>query len=153
MRTHQALRGTVAALLVVPLLTGIASLNVRPAAAVVTPVANPPIADSCGVDVTVVLDASGSVQSSDAVEEVRGAAEALLDALKNTNSSARVTQFATLTQQLAPRTSVDDATLASGRRPHGTPSTRYYNPQPPRPAGTSIRRYDGSGNPLSGGQL
>lgn len=85
---------------------GLAGWAAPPAAAAVTP--NPPIEERCGLDVTLVLDASGSVQTSNAVNQVRGAAEAFLDALSNTDSTARVTQFATVSQQLAPSTTVDD---------------------------------------------
>ena len=92
-------------------------------------VANPLIADSCGVDVTLVLDASGSIQSSNAVSKVRNAAEAFLDSLRNTKSTARVTQFATVTQELAPYTLVDDAALAQGGALRQGRRLGYYNPE------------------------
>jgi hypothetical protein len=119
-----------------------------PVARAVVPAPNPLIADSCGVDVTLVLDASGSVQSSGAVEQVRDAATAFLEALQNTRSTARVTQFATLSEQLAPYAVVDDASLAVGGV-HQTAIIRYYNPRPPRPSSVNIYRYDGNGNPQS----
>ena len=80
----------------------------------IDPVANPPIEESCGVDVTLVLDASGSISSAGAVDDVRDAAQAFLDSLKNTDSTARVTQFATASEQLAPPTLVTDASLGPG---------------------------------------
>ncbi len=108
--------------------------GVAPAAADAPPTSepsvNPVIADSCGVDVTLVLDASGSIQSSNAVSKVRNAAEAFLDSLRNTKSTARVTQFATVTQELAPFTLVDDAALAQGGDLRKAVD-RYYNPKPP----------------------
>ena len=91
-------------LLVPPALVGLVGPGLPTAAAAVTPLANPPIAEGCGINTTLVLDASGSVSSSGAVEDVRDAADAFLTALTNTNSSARVTQFASFSQQLAPRT-------------------------------------------------
>lgn len=116
-----------------------------PAAADVPSDANPPIEQSCGLDVTLVLDASGSVSSSHAVEDVRDAGSTLLDALTNTNSTARVTQFASLSEQLAPRTGIDDAALERDGA-LGQAVTDYYNPIPPRPGQVTIESYDGSGN-------
>jgi LPXTG-motif cell wall-anchored protein/uncharacterized repeat protein (TIGR01451 family) len=113
-----------------------------------TPAPNPTMPDSCGTNVTLVLDASGSIQSSDAVSTVRNAGEAFLDALADTGSFARVTQFATLTQQLAPQTEVTTASLQSGGV-FRQAIDGYYNPQPPRPSGVTIHRYDGSGDPAS----
>jgi hypothetical protein len=109
---------------------------------------NPPIEETCGVDVTLVLDASGSIQSSNAVENVRDAAEAFLDSLRNTNSTARVTQFATVSEELAPSTLVDDASLDTGGV-LGRAITRYYDPKPPRPPDVAFHQYRGSGNPQS----
>ena len=120
-----------------------------PASAQVPPATpNPPIEESCGVDVTLVLDASGSINSSHAVEDVRDAADAFLDALRNTNSTARVTQFGTVSAQLAARTAVDDASLGTGGA-LAAALRGYYNPIPPAVPPQTFRRYDGSGNPLS----
>ena len=47
------------------------ALTSSPAAAAVPPDPNPPIEQSCGVELTLVLDASGSVSSSHAVDDVR----------------------------------------------------------------------------------
>lgn len=109
----------------------------------VAAVANPPIADSCGVDVTLVLDASGSISSSHAVDTVRRAADSFLDSLINTNSTARVIQFGTLSAQLAPRTVVDTTSLASGGALRNAVDG-YYNPRPPRPNGVNLYQYTGS---------
>lgn len=88
------------------------------------------------------------MSSSNAVGDVRNAAEAMLDSLSGTSSAARVTQFATLAQQLAPRTVIDDASLGTGGALRQA-INGYYNPQPPRPSNVNIQSYDGSGNPLS----
>ena len=82
--------------------------------AAIDPKPNPPIEESCGVEVTLVLDASGSISSAGAVDDVRNAAQSFLDSLKNTDSTARVTQFATASEQLAPPTLVTDASLGPG---------------------------------------
>lgn len=113
-----------------------------------TPVANPPIADSCGTNVVLVLDASGSIESSNAVDDVRDAGAAFLDALADTGSTARVLQFASVSEQLAGQAEVTAQSLQSGgvfrRAIDG-----YYSPKPPRPSGVTIYQYDGSGDPQS----
>lgn len=111
-----------------------------------TPFPNPRIADSCGTNVTLVLDASGSIGSNE--RNVRDAGEAFLDALADTGSTARVLQFASLSEQLAPQTEVTAASLQTGGV-FRTALNRYYNPKPPRPSNVTIHTYDGSGNPQS----
>jgi uncharacterized repeat protein (TIGR01451 family) len=120
-------------------------LSTPPAYAAVPPAANPEIEQSCGLDLTLVMDASGSIGDDD--DNVRAAGDALLSALKNTNSTARVTQFATLSQLLASRTQIDDTSMANG----GVLAEAlqdYNNPRPPRPGNVDIYRYNG-GNPQS----
>ena len=114
------------------------------------PAPNPPIAKACGIDVSLVLDASGSVESAHAVGDVRDAAAELLDALKDTGSTARVLQFATLAEELAPRQLVDDVSMGNNGDLDDAVDG-YFNPQPQRPSNVTIRRYDGSGNPASEG--
>lgn len=146
-RWSHAIRVVVAAALVAGSV-GVAALHDRQpveAAPSIDPVANPPIEDSCGIDVTLVLDASGSIQSSNAVDDVRNAAAAFLDSLRNTDSTARVTQFATFSEDLAPPTLVTDAALEQTGA-LGRALSDYYNPKPPRPGGSTIFRYDGSGS-------
>jgi len=125
--------------------TAVAGVGAAPAVAAVTPVPNPPIAERCGVDVTLVLDASGSVQQSNAVNDVRNAAQAFLDALSNTGSRARVTQFGTVTQQLAPSTVVDDRSLGAGGVLRSAVAG-YYNPRPPRPSNVNFINTSGQVN-------
>jgi hypothetical protein len=150
-RVRRTLGTLAVAVAVMGLLAGAAAPPPRsdagPAPQAVQPAANPPIEGSCGVDVTLVLDASGSIESSHAVNDVRDAADAFLDSLNNTDSTARVTQFATVSQQLAPRTSIDDASLAQGGALRSA-INGYYNPKPPRPGGVNFWQYDGSGNAL-----
>ncbi|GAB2841437.1 hypothetical protein ACFQ0P_01215 [Microbacterium insulae] len=130
------------------LLTAGAFVALTPSAAVAAdPLPNPEIPAQCGLGVTLVLDASGSVQQSNAVGAVRSAAEAFLSALSDTGSTARVIQFGSLSQQLAPRATVDAASLAPGGVFRGAVDG-YYNPIPPRPSNVEIKRYN-SGSPSS----
>ncbi len=124
------------------------ALSTEAAYADVPPVANPPIEQSCGLELTLVLDASGSVSSSHAVDDVRDAGDALLTALKDTNSFARVSQFASLSQSLAGRTIIDEASMADGGA-LAEALQAYYNPIPPRPSDVNIYSFRGSGNPQS----
>jgi hypothetical protein len=140
----------VAAALCTGLVAGTLGLVVGsgPAAAKVQPGPNPVIEQSCGLDLTVVLDASGSINSAHAVDDVREAADTLLDAMSGTSSTARVTQFGSVSEELAPRTLVDETSLANDG-PLGEAVADYYSPIPPRPDDTTIYSYDGSGTPLS----
>jgi len=105
----------------------------------VTPSTNPAIEETCGLDATLILDASGSISSAGAVNTVRGAADDLIGALKDTNSTLRVTQFATFSGELSARVPVNAATTGpGGALSHAV--TKYYNPLPPRPSGVNIYR-------------
>ncbi len=108
------------------------------------PATNPPIEDSCGTNVVLVLDASGSISSSNAVDDVRDAGTAFLDALADTGSTARVLQFGTVSAQLAAQQEVTAGSLAPGGSFRNALNA-YYNPKPPRPSGVNFYRYDGSG--------
>ncbi|MCU0296736.1 MAG: VWA domain-containing protein, partial [Candidatus Nanopelagicales bacterium] len=110
-------------------------------AATVTPVANPFIKETCGLDAALILDASGSIQSAGAVNTVRNAGRDLTAALKDTNSTLRITQFATFSGQLSSRVPVNAATTGAGGA-LSTALTNYYTPPPPRPAGVTI--YNGN---------
>jgi uncharacterized repeat protein (TIGR01451 family) len=118
------------------------------AAAAVNPVTNPTMQEECGIPLTLVLDASGSIDSSHAVNTVRDAASTFLGALKNTGSTARVLDFGTVARQTAAPVLVTDQSLATGGA-HANALKAYYNPIPPITSPTSARRYDGSGNPLN----
>ena len=106
---------------------------------------NPPIAKACGIDVTLILDASGSVNSSHAVENVRDAGRSFLSALQDTNSTARVIQFATVSQQLAGRGLIDANSMAAGGA-FGQAISGYYNPIPPV-SGFTVKSLNQNGNP------
>lgn len=57
------------------------------------PVDNPDLDASCGLDVLVILDESGSIASSGATDDVREAFEAFVGALNNTGSRVAVVEF------------------------------------------------------------
>ncbi|MDJ0770308.1 MAG: VWA domain-containing protein, partial [Ilumatobacter sp.] len=63
--------------------------------AVGTVAANPDLPVACGIDVTVVLDESGSINSAGATGDVEDAVRALVDGLKNTGSRIKFTEFST----------------------------------------------------------
>jgi len=136
----------VAAALTVPFLVALP----QSASGAVTPVANPEISDSCGLDLTLVLDASGSVKDAGAVDDVRDASEAFLKALSGTNSQARITQFASLSEQLLRPTDITALSVAPGGA-HADALDRYYRPQPQRPSNVNLWQYDGSGDALNDG--
>jgi len=125
--------------------TGAVVFIAEPAAAA-DPATNPSIARQCGLDMTLVLDASGSVNTANAVGAVRTAADDFLTAFQDTGSTARVLQFGTAAQQLAARGVVDNASMAAGGT-FAQAVANYYNPIPPAPASRTFRQYNGSGNP------
>jgi uncharacterized repeat protein (TIGR01451 family) len=111
-----------------------------------TPAANPPIAEQCGLPMTLVLDASGSISSAGAVETVRDAAEVFLDAVKDTGSTTRVIDFGTFSRVTAGAELVTTDSMAPGGV-HANAIAAYYNPRPPvTPPATGARQYDGSGS-------
>ena len=56
---------------------------------------NPDLAASCGTDVIVVLDESGSINTAGAVGDVETAVQALVQGLNNTGSRMRFSEFST----------------------------------------------------------
>lgn len=136
-------------LFVVPLLVlGVGAAGITPGAqAAFRPaplaVTNPPVEEACGLDITLVLDASGSIQSSNAVDDVRDAADAFLTALKDTNSTARVIDFGTVARETAPSGAlVTTDSLASGGV-HRVAINKYYNPKPPIQSGVTPYEFRG----------
>ncbi|WP_162564257.1 MULTISPECIES: vWA domain-containing protein [Microbacterium] len=150
MRPRRSLARTAAAVSTAALLVACGLVVGAAPANAAVPADNPSIPRQCGLGVTLVLDASGSVQSSNAVGSVRTAADAFLDAFTDTGSTARVLQFATFSEQLAPRTIVDGASLGGGGV-LADAVAGYYNPIPPRPSGSTIHRFNGGSisNPAS----
>ena len=83
------------------------------------------------------LGASGSIQSAGAVNTVRNAGRDLMLALKDTNSTLRITQFATFSGELSGRVPVNGTTTGTGGA-LASGLAKYYTPPPPRPAGVTV---------------
>jgi Prealbumin-like fold domain len=90
-----------------------------------TPGDNPAVPEECGLNITVVLDASGSIDNNQRPDsrsnphnsnKVRDAARTFLDALKDTGSQGRLVDFATGSRELVPMSLITGA----GLRPGGT---------------------------------
>ncbi len=141
-------RVAAAAVLVLGLLPVGLGVGVPAANALVNPAPNPLVSETCGINVTLILDASGSVSQAHAVENVRDSARAFLEALADTSSTARVIDFGTVARVSAPRTIVTTASLQEGGV-FADALEAYYNPKPPLQPGVTGHQYDGSGNPLS----
>ena len=122
-------------------LVGAPPATAQDVSAAVAPVDNPFIAETCGLDATLILDASGSIQSAGAVNTVRNAGKDLMNALKDTNSTLRITQFATFSGQLSSRVPVNAATTGGGGA-LSTALNNYYTPPPSKPIGVTI--YNGN---------
>ena len=77
------------------------------------------------------------------MEDVRDAAEAFLDAVKDTGSTARVVDFGTFARQTAAAELVTTASMAPAGV-HADAIAAYYNPkppiQPPDHRGSPVRR-------------
>ncbi len=95
-------------------IAGTAAIGVIPATANITPpptpVANPSL-EGCGIPITLVMDASGSVYGYQS--EMKTAAKAFLSGLEDTSSSARIVDFSTTARQIAARTDIRGAGLTS----------------------------------------
>lgn len=62
----------------------------------VDPAPNPDLEKSCGLDILMILDESGSIQNAHATDDVRDAFKAFTAALNNTSSSIAVAEFSTV---------------------------------------------------------
>lgn len=71
---------------------------------------NPPLAQSCGVDLVLVLDVSGSISDAGAEGVVADAANGFLGALANTGAQAAVVRFASSAATLIPPQEITDST-------------------------------------------
>jgi uncharacterized repeat protein (TIGR01451 family) len=118
------------------------AVGVPTASAATTPAPNPLVPEQCGINVTLILDASGSVSQAHAVENVRDSARAFLEALADTNSTARVIDFGTVARVSAARAIVTTASLEDGGAFAGALDA-YYNPKPPFPNGVSGHQFKG----------
>jgi uncharacterized repeat protein (TIGR01451 family) len=73
---------------------------------VTEPAANPNLPPRCGINVMLVLDKSGSIESSGATESVRQATRAFLAALSGTGAAVSITDFSTSAAQQVDYTTV-----------------------------------------------
>ncbi len=95
------------------------------------PAPNPDLEAACGIDISVVLDESGSIGTSGATNQVRQAFKSFTRALKNTGSRLAVTEFSTVANLPLPSpateqyTTVTDATIRDIFDPYINNS---YNP-------------------------
>src|SRR6478735_7742361 len=74
-------------------------------------VATPDLTPGCGLDVVLVLDASGSIGDvSGAVQNVKDASKTFLDAFQDTNTRVGIVTFNTTASAVVPLTTVTAAT-------------------------------------------
>ncbi len=92
---------------------------------VTAPASNPGLPPRCGIDVMLVLDKSGSIQSSGATEQVRNAARAFLSSLSGTGSKVSITDFSTTAAQQVGYTTVTRDSIDSTFEPY---LKNRYNP-------------------------
>jgi uncharacterized repeat protein (TIGR01451 family) len=92
---------------------------------VTAPAANPGLPPRCGINVMLVLDKSGSIQSSGATQKVRDAASAFLTSLSGTGSKVSITDFSTSAQKQVGYTTVTADSIADTFDPY---LTNDYNP-------------------------
>jgi uncharacterized repeat protein (TIGR01451 family) len=94
---------------------------------VTTPGLNPNLPPRCGINVMLVLDKSGSIQSSGQTETVKAATRAFLDALSGTGAKVSIVDFSSTASRPVGYTTVTPASiagtfepyLATGYRPSG----------------------------------
>lgn len=141
MRARSLLAGLLALSLTVAWLVAVGT---APAQAQVTSRANPAIPDRCGLDITLVLDASGSIGNDNG--NVRKAAQAFVETLADTNSRARITQFASRSAELAPSTEITRAAVQPGGAL--TKAINGYYPGPAVPSGVEFHKYLGGNRDL-----
>ena len=113
-RRLQRLRPWIAGITAALLLPLSAGTGAAFASVSVTPAANPDLRASCGLDVALVLDASGSISSAGAESTVRNAAKAFADAFVDTDTKLGVISFSTnvLAHPKLPLTLVTSASIA-----------------------------------------
>lgn len=90
----------------------------KDAVRVTTPGPNPNLAPRCGIDVMLVLDESGSINSSGATEKVRDAARAFMGALSGTGAAVSIVDFSTTAARPVGYTTVTADTIADVFEPY-----------------------------------
>ncbi len=87
--------------------------------------ANPTLAQSCGIDVVLVLDETGSIQSAGATQNVRDAAIAFANGIADTGSKLALVEFNTTGSVTIPLTSVTSSWVSGAFTTH---LNTNYNP-------------------------
>ena len=95
-------------------------LKLTDALTVTEPAPNPALPQQCGIDVMLVLDESGSIQSSGATEKVRRATRAFLNSLSGTGCRVSIIDFSTTAAWPVGYHVVTGSVGADGSNPSGT---------------------------------
>lgn len=107
---------------------------------------NPSLNIGCGLNVALVLDASGSVALADALGDVKEASQSFLGGLKDTKSKASMWWFGGKASALVPSlTSVTDQSLSADGW-FGAGLNRYISEKPQEANGVVEHKYDGVGS-------
>ena len=120
------LRKTVGGLASTALVVGLTPAGIvvaAPASAAVPSPATNPTLQGCGIPVTLVLDASSSIDG-DEQTQVKQAANAFLDGLDNTNSTARIVQFSGTSAEIIARNQISGQGLTDLK---GAINAKYHN--------------------------
>ena len=91
---------------------------------VTTPGPNPNLPPRCGINVMLVLDKSGSIQSSGQTETVKAATRAFLDALSGTGAKVSIVDFSSTASRPVGYTTVTPASIAGTFEPYLTTGYR-----------------------------
>ncbi len=91
-------------------MAGLMTMGTVSAASATDGTTNPEI-EGCGIPITLVMDASGSI-AGDEITAMRSASSAFLNGLKDTGSTARIVEFATTSKQLIERKNIEGQGLA-----------------------------------------
>jgi uncharacterized repeat protein (TIGR01451 family) len=94
------------------------TLTLQDGLRVTTPAANPDLPPRCGINVMLVLDKSGSIQSSGQTETVRNATRAFLDALSGTGAKVSIVDFSSTASRPVGYTTVTPASIAGTFEPY-----------------------------------
>jgi hypothetical protein len=92
---------------------------------VTMPGSNPDLPPRCAINVMLVLDKSGSIQSSGQIENVRKAARAFLEAVSDTGAAIPIVDFSSTAEQQVPYTTVTPNAIANTFEPY---LTNVYKP-------------------------
>jgi hypothetical protein len=99
------------------------TLTLQDGLRVTTPGPNPNLPPRCGINVMLVLDESGSIQSSGQTRTVKAATRAFLDALSGTGAKVSIVDFGSTASRPVGYTTVTAASIAGTFEPYL--ATRY----------------------------